>query len=308
MKSHTIISAIGNTPLVKLRNLVGPEHADIFVKLEYFNPTGSYKDRMALSLIEEAEKRGTLKAGMTVIEATGGSTGTSLALVCAVKGYKFVAISSDAFAKEKLQSIKVFGGELELMASEGGKTTPDLVPRMMERAKALSADARYYWTRQLENDDVIVGYYPLGKEIIAQLGGVPDAFCGATGSGYMLMGVARMLRQQSRAVQIVALEPAESPMLTKGTPGKHKVDGISVGVVTKILKDEGYDEAMTISESEARSTARLLASQEGIFAGTSTGLNVAAASQLAKRLGPGKKVVTIASDSGMKYLSEGLFS
>lgn len=166
MKSHTIISAIGNTPLVKLRNLVGPEHADIFVKLEYFNPTGSYKDRMALSLIEEAEKRGTLKAGMTVIEATGGSTGTSLAFVCAVKGYKFVAISSDAFAKEKLQSIKVFGGELELMASEGGKTTPDLVPRMMERAKALSADARYYWTRQLENDDVIVGYYPLGKEII----------------------------------------------------------------------------------------------------------------------------------------------
>ena len=193
MTSDNILSTIGQTPLVQLTHLVPKNCADIFVKLEYFNPTGSYKDRMALAIIENAERRGDLKAGMQVVECTGGSTGTSLALVCAAKGYKFKAISSDAFAKEKLKAIQTFGGDLEIVASEGGKITPDLIPRMIARAETLSSQPGTYWTNQFKNKDAFEGYKPIGTEIVNQLTRPVNVFCAAVGTAGMAIGVAMVV-------------------------------------------------------------------------------------------------------------------
>jgi len=187
----SILQAIGHTPLVKLQQLVPAGSSDVYVKLEYYNPTGSYKDRMALAIIEEAEKRGDLQPGMTVVECTGGSTGTSLAFICAVKGYPFRVISSDAFAREKLQAMRLFGADLEIIPSEGGKITPDLIPRMMERAKQVGAEKGFYYTRQFLNTDAIAGYQQMGKEIIAQLDKPVAAFCGAAGTAGMITGVSK---------------------------------------------------------------------------------------------------------------------
>ncbi len=194
MKSPTTLDAIGNTPIVQLRKIVPRGSADILVKLEYFNPTGSYKDRMALSMIEEAEKRGDLRPGMNVVEYTGGSTGSSLAFVCAVKGYRFRVVSSDAFAREKLQTMKAFGAELFIVPSEGGRTTPDLIPRMMEKARSLAESEDCYFTNQIYNSDIVVGYRKIGRELLQQVDGPLDAFCGGVGTAGMLMGVSQERR------------------------------------------------------------------------------------------------------------------
>ncbi len=305
--SFNILSAIGNTPLVQLKNIVGANSANVFVKLEYFNPTGSYKDRMAFAMIDEAEKRGELKPGMTVVEYTGGSTGTSLAWVCSMKGYKFIAVSSNAFAQEKLQSIKLFGGKLELIHSPGGVITPDLIPRGMARAKEIAAQPGMFATRQFENTDAIVGYSKIGKEIVQQLQQPIAVFCGAAGTAGMIAGVSRALKAADANTRIVVLEPASSPVISAGVKGSHKVEGISPGFIPPHLKITKYDEARAIDEQEARDMARTLAAKEGIFAGISSGLNVVAALQLAADLGPGHNVVTVACDSGMKYLAGGLF-
>ena len=302
-----ILKTIGNTPLVKLSKIVPPHCADIYVKLEYFNPTGSYKDRMALAIVEEAEKRGDIKNGTAIVEYTGGSTGTSLAFICAVKGHRFKAITSDAFAKEKIQTIQLFGAELEIIPSVGGKITPDLFVRMEERVLQLQKEGAY-WTEQFENKDAIIGYSKMGKEIIDQLNRPITVFCAGVGTAGMMTGVGSELRKANGAIRIVALEPDGSPFLTKGEKGSHRVEGIGTGRIPPLLKKEAYDEAMAIDESKARETARLMASQEGIFAGTSSGLNVSAAIEIGKKLGPGHTIVTIACDSGMKYLAGDLYS
>ncbi len=302
-----IFNAVGNTPLIKLQNIVPADYAAIYVKLEYYNPTGSYKDRMALAVIEEAEKRGTLKKGMTVVECTGGSTGTSLAFVCSVKGYRFRVVSSDAFAKEKLQSMRLFGAELEIVASEGGKITPGLIPAMMRRTQEINAEGNVYLTRQFENTDVIEGYRKMGEEMLAQLNTPIDAFCGAVGTAGMIMGVSAALKKANPSAKIIALEPASAPLISQGIKGTNKVDGIGVGFIPPLLDKNSYDEVLAIAEDEARSMAKTLAEKEGVFAGTSSGLNVVAAIKIGKALGPGHTVVTVACDSGMKYLAGGLF-
>ncbi len=301
------LQAIGNTPVVRLNKVVSPNSADVFVKLEYYNPTGSYKDRMALSAIEEAERRGELKPGMAVVEYTGGSTGSSLAFVCAVRGYRFKVVSSDAFAREKLETMRAFGAQLTIVPSQGGMVTPDLTPRMMERAAEIARSEPSYFINQLHNKDAAMGYEQIGWELVEQISGPIHAFCGAVGTAHMLMGVARVLRRLNPSPRIIALEPASTPVISRGISGTHHVEGIGIGFVPPLLDKALYDEARGIDEAEARQMALRLAREEGIFAGTSSGMNVLAACMLARELGPGHTVVTVAVDTGLKYLDGDLF-
>ena len=305
--TDSVLQAIGNTPSVRLQKLVSQDMADVVVKLEYYNPTGSYKDRMALAMIEGAERRGQLRPGMRVVEYTGGSTGSSLALVCAVKGYRFTPVSSDAFAEEKLNTMRAFGADLQIIPSEGGKLTPDLFQKMIGRAKELSLQPNTYYTDQFNNMDVIDGYAPLAQELLQQTGHKISAFCGAVGTAGMLVGVSRALKAAGCGARIVALEPTTSPVITTGQGGPHRVEGIAPGFVPPHLKRTDYDEARAIDQEEARQMARRLANEEGIFAGTSSGLNVVAALQLARELGPGHTVATVAVDTGLKYLAGDLY-
>jgi cysteine synthase len=304
----SILQAIGNTPLVQLQKIVPPESASVFVKLEYFNPTGSYKDRMALAMIEEAERRGDLRPEMTVVEYTGGSTGSSLAFVCAVKGYRFHAVSSNAFAPEKLQTMRAFGAGLDLIESPSGKITPDLIPRMGQRAQELAQAPEVYFTHQFYNRDSLIGYERIGQELLGQLPQGISAFCGGVGVAGMLMGVARALRSANPATWIIALEPATAALISTGRAGTHHVEGLGVGFVPPLLDRALMDEARGIEEEAARQMSRRLAQEEGIFAGTSTGLNVVGALQLAQELGPGHTVATVACDTGLKYLAGDLYS
>jgi cysteine synthase A len=304
----SILDAIGNTPLVQLRKLPGADSADVVVKLEWYNPTGSYKDRMALAMVEGAEARGALRPGMRVVEYTGGSTGSSLAMVCAVKGYRFTAVSSDAWAREKLQTMRALGAEVVELKSEGGKVTPGLFPRLRAEVDKLVAQGNAFWTDQFHNDDALNGYRKIGEELLIQTGGAITTFCGAVGTAGMLMGVAKALEAGGCSARIVALEPAQSPAITAGHGGAHRVEGIGVGYVPPHLEPGAYDEVRAIDEEEARETARRLAREEGILTGTSSGLNVAAALQLARELGPGHTVATVAVDTGLKYLAGDLFA
>ena len=306
--AESVLHAIGRTPVVRLRRIVEPGSADVLVKLEYYNPTGSYKDRMALAMIEGAEARGALRAGMRVVEFTGGSTGSSLALVCAVKGYRFVPVSSDAFAKEKLDTMRAFGADLLVVASEAGAITPGLFDRMRAEVQRLLQEPGTFWTDQFHNEDAIQGYMGIGHELVEQTGGVLHAFCGAVGTAGMLAGVSRALKADGCAARIVALEPLSAPMLTQGHGGKHRVEGTAPGFVPPHLTPGVYDEARAVDEAEARAMAGRLAREEGVFAGTSTALNVVAALKLARELGPGNVVATVAVDTGLKYLAGDLFS
>jgi cysteine synthase A len=299
--------AIGNTPLVRLNKVVPEGSADVYVKLEMFNPTGSYKDRMALAMIEEAEKRGDLKPGMTVVEYTGGSTGSSLAFVCAVKGYRFQVVCSDAFALEKLRTMEALGAELILEPSIGGKITPDLIPRMIERARELAARPDVYWTDQFNNRDSLVGYSEIGHELLLQLPQI-DAFCAMVGTAGLLMGVSSVLRREQSEAKIVALEPATSAVLSGRGAGSHQIEGTGVGFLPPLFDYKAVDEIRSVEEERGREMSRRLAREEGIFSGISSGGNVLDAVQLAQELGPGKTVVTVAVDSGLKYLAGDLFS
>ncbi|MBV9623200.1 MAG: cysteine synthase family protein [Acidobacteria bacterium] len=304
---NSVLEAIGNTPAVKLRKIITRGMADVVVKLEYYSPTGSYKDRMALAMIEGAEKRGVLKPGMRVVEYTGGSTGSSLALVCAIKGYPFVPVSSDGFAREKLQTMRLFGADLRIIPSENGTLTPELFRTMIDTAKKLSEEPNSYYTDQFNNADAIQGYMGIGNELLHQVGPEIAAFCAGVGTAGMLMGVSRALKAQGAQTRIVALEPSSSPVLTTGKGGPHRVEGIAAGFRPPHLKDGQYDEVRIVDEQEARGMARRLAREEGIFAGTSSGLNVVAALQLAREIGPGKTVATVAVDTGLKYLAGDLY-
>ena len=303
---ESVLHAIGRTPLVRLQRLVSPNSAAVVVKLEYFNPTGSYKDRMALAMIEGAEARGVLKPGMRVVEYTGGSTGSSLAMVCAMKGYEFHPLSSDAFAAEKLDTMRAFGADLELIPSDGGKVTPALFDRFKARIKELTQDPNTFWTDQFNNADAIDGYANIGRELVEQVGTV-DAFVGMVGTAGMLVGVSQALKHAGQATRIVALEPSTSPFLTTGKSGAHRVEGTAAGFWPPHLVPGSYDEARAIDENEGRAMARRAAREAGILAGTSTGMNLVAALALARELGPGQVVATVACDTGLKYLAGDLY-
>ncbi len=301
------LAAIGDTPVVRLGRLAPPRGAEVLVKLEYFSPTGSYKDRMALAMIEGAEQRGELRPGRTVVEFTGGSTGSSLAFICAVKGYPLKLVSSDAFASEKLRTMRAFGADLTLVPSNGGAITPDLFDRMRAAVKEIIARDDAYWTDQFNNRDSLHGYAGIGRELLDQAGTEIDAFCGGVGVAGMLVGVSKALKAAGSGARIVALEPASSPFLSTGVGGPHRVEGIGAGIIPPLLTPGSYDEVRTIEESEARALARRLAREEGIFSGVSTGLNLVAALKLAEELGPGRTVATVAVDTGLKYLASDLF-
>jgi len=302
-----ILHAIGNTSMVRLRKVVPPGCADIFVKLEWENPTGSVKDRMAQTVIARAEEDGRLKPGDTVVEYTGGSTGTSLALICAARGYRIRIVSSDAFSQEKLDHMAALGAELTLVPSEGGRTTKKLILEMIEAARRLSHEPHTFWTDQLNNHDAIAGYYPLGEEIWSQTKGEVDAFVHGVGTAASSRGVATVLRRHKPGIRIVAVEPAESPVLSGGRPGPHNIEGVGVGFTPPLWDPALVDEILPVGTDDAKEMTRRLAREEALFAGTSSGANVVAAIRVAKKLGPGGRVVTLMTDSGLKYLSTDVY-
>jgi cysteine synthase A len=304
---RSMTEMVGRTPVVQLRAVVPDGAAAVFVKLEWFNPTGSYKDRMALAMIEEAERRGDLRPGMTVLEYTAGSTGSSLAYVCAAKGYHFKVVTSDAFAPEKLATMAALGAELTIVPSVGGKITPDLTPRMIETARELAADPDVYWTDQLHNTDSLVGYHEVGVELLEQMEQPIDVFCCAVGTSGMATGVRNALAEAGSATRVVIFEPDSSPVISTGQPGVNSVEGIGIGMVPPLLDLDRFDEVRAISEAGAFAMARRLAAEEGLLAGGSTGLNVTGAIELAREIGPGRTVVTLACDTGLKYLSGDLY-
>ena len=308
LPGNSVLDTIGNTPIVQLKHLTSPTSAEVHLKLEGYNPTGSYKDRMAKAIIAEAERRGTLKAGMSVVEITGGSTGSALAFVCAIKGYRFEAITSPIFAAEKLKTMRAFGAKLHLVESPSGGHDASLFPSMRKLAELLNERDDYYFSDQFKNPDAIKGYEEMGQELLRQLPGGIGAFCGAVGSAGMLMGVSHVLKGDLPDVKVVALEPASSPVLTAGYSGSHGIDGIGTGAVPAHLDKRLYDDVRALDEKDARAMCRRLAMEEGLLVGTSTGLNILAALQLAEELGPGKVVVTVACDTGLKYLSGDLFT
>lgn len=297
-----LLGAIGRTPVVRLERLTGPGDAELWVKLESANPTGSYKDRMALAMIEGAERAGRLRPGQTVVEYTGGSTGSSLAFVCAVKGYPLRIVSSDAFAPEKLRTMRAFGAELELVRSPEG-ITPDLIPRMIERAAEIVEEVDGFATDQFRNSDMLPGYEELGRELLDQLDGRVDAFCAYVGTAGCFVGVSRALRNVLPNVHRVVVEPGESAVISGGAPGTHHIEGGGVGFWPPLLAREDFDEVMAVPEAEAMETARRVARDEGLLCGPSTGANIAAALELARRLGTGARVATVNVDSGLKYLA-----
>jgi cysteine synthase A len=302
-----ILHAIGNTSMVRLRKIVPPGCADVFVKLEWENPTGSVKDRMAQAVISRAEEDGRLKPGYTVIEYTGGSTGASLALVCAAKGYRIKIVSSDAFSQEKLDQMAALGAELTLVPSEGGRTTKKLILDMIETARQLSQEPRTYWTDQLNNHDSIAGYYSLGEEIWSQTKGEIDAFVHCVGTAASSCGVATVLKRYKPSVKIVIVEPAESPVLSGGQAGPHKIEGVGIGFTPPLWDPTLVDDILPVKTDDAKDMARRLAREEALFAGTSSGANVVAAIRVAERLGPGATVVTLMVDSGLKYLDTDVY-
>ena len=302
-----ILEIIGNTPIVKLQKIVPRGCGEIYLKLEAYNPTGSKKDRMALAMIEGAEKRGDLKKGMTVVEFSGGSTGAGLAFVCSLKGYRFRLITADVFGKEKISLMNSLGADLEVIKSRDGKITKELINKMINRAKEISKEPNTFFTNQLDNKDVIKGFVALGEEILDQINGNIDAVCDTVGTAGTLMGIAKAFKTASSNSKIIAVEPSSSPILSEGIKGAHNVEGVGLGFIPKIYDSKLVDDVITIEESIARQTSRDLALKEGVFCGTSSGMNVAAAIQISQKLGPKSRVVAIACDTGLKYLSEGLF-
>ena len=302
-----VLDAIGNTSLVRLRRIVPPGAAPILAKLEWENPTGSLKDRMAMAVISRAEEDGRLKPGDTVIEYTGGSTGTSLALVCAAKGYRIHIVTSDAFSQEKRDHMAALGANLTLVPSEGGLTTRKLIQDMIEVARGLSREPRTYWTDQLNNHDSIGGYHSLGEEIWNQTKGRVDAFVHSVGTAASLRGVATVLKRHKPGVRIVAVEPAESPVLAGGSAGPHRIEGVGIGYTPPLWKPNLVDGILPVGTDDAKEMTRRLAREEALFAGTSSGASVVAAIRVAEELGPDAMVVTLMADSGLKYLSTDVY-
>ena len=303
-----VLDAIGNTSMVRLRKVAPPGSAAIFVKLEGQNPTGSMKDRMALSMISRAEQDGRLKQGDTVVEYTGGSTGASLALVCAAKGYRLKIVTSDAASQEKRDQMAALGAELTMVPTEvSGRTTKKLILDMIEAARRFSEEPNTYWTDQLNNPDNVAGYHPLGEEIWGQTNGEIDAFVQSVGTAASLRGTAMTLKKHNANLKAVAVEPGESSVLLGDQPGSHNIEGIGIGFIAPLWDASLVDEILSVTTDDAKEMARRLAREEGIFAGTSSGANVIAAIRIAERLGPKAKVVTLMVDSGLKYLNTDVY-
>jgi cysteine synthase A len=299
---------IGNTPLVKLKRMSEPGCAEIFVKFEGANPTGSMKDRMALSMIEGAERRGELKPGGTVVEYTGGSTGSALAMVCAAKGYKAHFVSSDAFAEEKLQTMRAFGAKLDVIPSENRKITAKLIETLIARARELSKAPNTFWTDQFNNVDNRSAYHKMAREIMEVLGKDIHEFIMGSGTGGCFSGNAEALKREIPGVRCIILEPLNVRALSGGDiSGSHRLEGIGPGFVPSICRLDLSDEIIAVSDEDAYETARKLARVEGIFGGITSGANVWAAIQRARTIGAGKKIVTVIADSGLKYLNGDLY-
>ena len=299
---HAALGAIGNTPVARLESLVEPGLAEVWVKLEGANPTGYYKDRMALAMIEGAERSGRLRPGQAVVEYTGGSTGSSLAFVCALKGYPLRIVTSDAFAQEKLATMRALGAELEVLPSPEG-ITPQLIPRMMERAAEIVDEVDGFATDQFRNADMVEGYRQLGRELLDQLEGRIDAFCAYIGTAGCFVGTTRELRASLPELRRVAVEPSESPAISEGRSGTHHIEGGGAGFWPPLLEGDDFDEVRTVSTEDAFAMARRAARADGIFSGPSTGANLTVALELARELGEGKRVATVQVDSGLKYLA-----
>jgi len=297
-----ILDRIGGTSLMALRQIVPANGARILLKLESENPTGSMKDRMALAMVEAAEADGRLPPGGPVIEYTGGSTGVSLSLICAVKRHPLHVVSSDAFAQEKLDHMRILGARLQIVRSEGGGMTEKLTRDMVEAARVITEKTGGFWTDQLNNTDQLTAYHAMADEILTQTGGRLDGFVQSVGTAASLRGIGEALRRREERIRIVAVEPSESPVLSGGRPGAHKIDGVGAGFVVPLWSEGVADHIEMVSTDEAMAMALRVAREEGLFAGTSTGGNVVAALRLAEQLGEGATVVTIMCDTGMKYL------
>lgn len=307
MRGNRMIDLIGNTPMVELRHIVPDHSARVLVKLESQNPTGSMKDRAALAMIQTAADDGRLSPNGTVVEYTGGSMGTSLAFVCAGLGFRCRLVSSDAFSQEKRDNMVALGAELVLVSSENRKITQDLIKTMIETARRLSQEPGYYWTDQLNNADATTGYFAMADEIWQQSEGKVTAFVHAVGTSHSLHGTTMRLWEHRRDIHVVAVEPAESPIISEGRSGAHRIEGIGLGFIVPHWQPNLVNEVMTVSTDDAKAMARRLAREEALMAGASTGANVVAALRLAERLGPGHTVVTVAVDDGIKYLSTDVY-
>lgn len=303
-----VLDLVGGTPMVEIRRLVPEGSARVLLKLESANPTGSMKDRMALAMIEAGERSGRLRPGGRVVEYTGGSTGVSLALVCAARGYPLSIVTSDAFSLEKRRHMAALGAELTIVPSQGGGMDAALTRAMIEAARRIREETGAFWTDQLENADQLSAYHRMADEIREQTEGRIDAFVQATGTAASLRGVAEGLRRRDPSIRIVAVEPAESAVLSGGPSGVHRIEGTGAGFVVPLWRDGIADEIVPVSTDEAMQMTRRLARAEALFAGTSTGANLVAALALARRLGPNATIVTVLCDSGLKYLSTPLYA
>jgi cysteine synthase A len=297
-----ILECIGKTSLLALRKIVPKNGARILLKIESENPTGSMKDRMGLAMINAAEADGRLKAGGSVVEYTGGSTGVSLALVCAVKGYPLHIVTSEAFSQEKLDHMKILGAKLQIVRSETGGMTEELTRDMVEAARVITEETGSFWTDQLKNTDQLTAYHAMADEIWTQTEGKIDGFVQMVGTAASLRGIGERLRSHNQQIRIVAVEPSESAVLSGSKPGAHKIDGVGAGFVVPLWQKGVADQIEQVSTEEATAMALRLAREEGLFAGVSTGGNVIAALRLAEQLGPAATVVTVMCDTGMKYL------
>jgi len=297
-----ILHCIGDTSLLALRNVAPSNGSRVLLKLESENPTGSMKDRMALAMIEAAESDGRLPAHGPVVEFTGGSTGVSLSLICAVKGHPLHIVTSDAFAREKLDHMRILGARLQIVPSESGRMTEKLTRDMIEAARVVAVNTGAFWTDQMNNRDQLSAYHRMAEEIRLETEGKIDGFVQSVGTAASLRGIGEALRRHNERIKIVAVEPAESPVLSGGRAGAHKIDGIGAGFVVPLWRPDLADRIEQVSTEEAMAMALRLAREEGLFAGTSTGGNVIAALRLAEQLGPGATVVTVMCDTGMKYL------
>ncbi|MCG8356248.1 MAG: cysteine synthase family protein [Kiloniellales bacterium] len=308
MVGSSILQRIGGTPLLALERIVPGGCARLLVKLESENPTGSMKDRMALAMIEAGERAGRLKAGGRVVDYTGGSTGVSLAMVCAARGYPLSIVTSDAFSREKRDHMAALGAELTIVPSDAGGMDEALTRNMIEAADRIAQQTGAFWTDQLNNADQLSAYHAMGEEIWEQTSGRIDAFVQSTGTAASVRGVGEALRRHKRDIAIVAVEPEESAVLSGGKSGAHKIEGVGAGFVVPLWEPSVADEVATVSTEDAMAMARRLAQEEALFAGTSTGANLVAGLEIGMRLGPGATVVTIMCDSGIKYLSTGLYN
>jgi cysteine synthase A len=299
---NNITHLIGETPIVKLSHTVDENAADIYVKLEYYNPANSVKDRIALAMIERAEKEGAIQPGDTIVEPTSGNTGIGLALVAAAKGYKLAVVMPDTMSQERRNLLRAYGAELYLTPGAGGMKSA------IQKAEELEKEHGYFMPQQFNNEaNPEIHAKTTGEEIVKQMDEGLDAFISGIGTGGTITGAGKVLKGYFKDIKVYAVEPTDSAILSGGSPGPHKIQGIGAGFVPKVLDTNIYDDVITISNEEAFSAARETAKQEGILAGISAGAAIAAAHKVAKKLGKGKKVLAILPDGGDRYLSTALY-